>query len=352
MHNYYIFIFCGVFLLLVSLGASLNDSLHKYLKDKNYDFTKSNFVIGISLIFISMYVIPLLLSINDFFSDFITNNNLNAVGDAIGGTTAPIINGIGAYLVYIAFKEQIKANNFLKEEIDQSNFFNIYEEINKLMDFTNEQIDSLEEITNEQIDSFEEISMSSTDIQRAKEVLNGKQMAEKILENDGVFLSPDDRKEILNQYSYIFKLMDNLTRSIEQLEDKNDIQYVNNHKTELVKQNQEKEINTNKSANKKNSKSNKEFNFKGLIRAKYWHFYKTKYAKYIKVKEKKCIAENFDFYNNKNESEYTKLISSLNNDEIRINWIKTVRSITISIKNIEDSLKENNEDFWGKQIKI
>ncbi|QXP72552.1 hypothetical protein H0I31_02285 [Tenacibaculum sp. AHE15PA] len=32
------------------------------------------------------------------------------IGDAIGGITASIINLIGAVLVYISFKEQIKAN--------------------------------------------------------------------------------------------------------------------------------------------------------------------------------------------------------------------------------------------------
>lgn len=340
MHPYYIFIVCSVFLLLISLGASLNDSLHKYLKEKNYDFTKSNFVIGISLIFVGIYVIPFLFSFQ-FVECFIHRHSLNEIGDAVGGTTAPIINGVGAFLVYIAFKEQIKANNILKEEIDQSNFFNIYEEINKLMDFTNEQIDS-----------FEQISINN-DNQTGKGIPNNKQIAEKIFEADGgTYLNSEKHLEILNQYSYIFKLMDNLTRSIEQLEDKNDIQYVNNYNAELVRQNIGKEIIINQSTIKKKSKSNKEFNFKGLLRAKYWHFYKTKYSQYIDVKEKKCIADNFILYNDKDESEYRNLVNSLDDNPIRIYWIKTVRSITISIKNIEDSLNEGNEDFWGKQIKI
>jgi hypothetical protein len=33
------------------------------------------------------------------------------IGDTIGGITAPFINGIGAILVYLAFKEQVKATH-------------------------------------------------------------------------------------------------------------------------------------------------------------------------------------------------------------------------------------------------
>ncbi|WP_258100280.1 hypothetical protein [Marinoscillum pacificum] len=41
------------------------------------------------------------------------------IGDVIGGLTAPVINIVAAYLVYLAFKEQKKANDTQLEAIDQ-----------------------------------------------------------------------------------------------------------------------------------------------------------------------------------------------------------------------------------------
>ena len=38
------------------------------------------------------------------------------IGDTIGGITAPFINGLAALLVYIAFKEQLNANEILKHQ--------------------------------------------------------------------------------------------------------------------------------------------------------------------------------------------------------------------------------------------
>ncbi len=38
------------------------------------------------------------------------------IGDTIGGITAPFINGLGAVLIYIAFKEQVKSGNSAREE--------------------------------------------------------------------------------------------------------------------------------------------------------------------------------------------------------------------------------------------
>ena len=71
---------------------------------------KQNFtiilLIGIILIiFASLYLFtrPALLSSFDF-------SNSGQVGDTIGGITAPILNLIGAYLVYISFQAQLEAN--------------------------------------------------------------------------------------------------------------------------------------------------------------------------------------------------------------------------------------------------
>ncbi len=41
------------------------------------------------------------------------------IGDTIGGLTAPIVNTMGAILVYFAFKAQVKANNLLQTQIEE-----------------------------------------------------------------------------------------------------------------------------------------------------------------------------------------------------------------------------------------
>lgn len=62
-------------------------------------------LIGTILLFFSLYLFtrPAIFSVFDF-------SNTGAIGDTIGGITAPIINIIGAYLVYISFKTQLDAN--------------------------------------------------------------------------------------------------------------------------------------------------------------------------------------------------------------------------------------------------
>jgi hypothetical protein len=62
-------------------------------------------LVAILLSFLSLYIItrPAILNVFDF-------SNTGSIGDTIGGITAPIINLIGALLVYITFKEQFNAN--------------------------------------------------------------------------------------------------------------------------------------------------------------------------------------------------------------------------------------------------
>jgi hypothetical protein len=89
------------------------------------DITLSQLLLILGLIII---IIPPLLVIPTFWGalDF---SDTGEIGDTIGGITAPFINGIGAILVFIAFKEQIKANNLLKE---QQYFQPIHEQIQRL----------------------------------------------------------------------------------------------------------------------------------------------------------------------------------------------------------------------------
>jgi len=81
---------------------------------------------GIFLIFISLYIFtrPAIFKSWNFA-------NTGQIGDTIGGITAPIINLIGAFLVYISFQTQINANRIqaqaLEDEKKRNATNNLYE---------------------------------------------------------------------------------------------------------------------------------------------------------------------------------------------------------------------------------
>ncbi|MBC3757513.1 hypothetical protein H7U19_03810 [Hyunsoonleella sp. SJ7] len=59
------------------------------------------------------------------------NSESGAIGDTIGGITAPIVNILGAVLIFISFQEQVKANTQQIENQNIDRFRNDYEEIKK-----------------------------------------------------------------------------------------------------------------------------------------------------------------------------------------------------------------------------
>lgn len=89
--------------------------------------TKNNtafLLIGIALIFLSLYLFtkPAFLSSWDF-------SNTGQIGDTIGGITAPIINLLGAFLVYISFQEQLRANRIQVEALNDEKERNTYDRV-------------------------------------------------------------------------------------------------------------------------------------------------------------------------------------------------------------------------------
>ena len=77
---------------------------------------------------------------------FISFQETGQIGDTIGGVTAPIINMIGAILVFFALQAQVEANRIIQKQIDEqktdevqrktsSNLFEIYKLIKE--DFDN-----------------------------------------------------------------------------------------------------------------------------------------------------------------------------------------------------------------------
>ena len=89
--------------------------------------TKRNSIflfIGIVLIFLSLYLFtkPALFKGWDF-------SNTGQIGDTIGGITAPIINLIGAFLVYISFQEQLRANRIQVQALNDEKERNTYDRV-------------------------------------------------------------------------------------------------------------------------------------------------------------------------------------------------------------------------------
>jgi hypothetical protein len=76
------------------------------------------------------WVIIIILLVFTFFAPILFTSftiidfsNTGEIGDTIGGITAPFVNLVAAFLVYISFREQIKANKLLSKE-SSFNYFN------------------------------------------------------------------------------------------------------------------------------------------------------------------------------------------------------------------------------------
>ncbi|KAA5532625.1 hypothetical protein F0919_17745 [Taibaiella lutea] len=77
--------------------------------------------IGIGVLFaIVVYTIPALISsLHIAFLPSYNNDNSSKIGDSIGGMTAPIIGIISSLLVFYSFREQVKANKLVQEQINE-----------------------------------------------------------------------------------------------------------------------------------------------------------------------------------------------------------------------------------------
>ena len=106
----------------------------------------------IFLVVILVFSIPLFiinLSIGEW-SDYSTSGQ---IGDTIGGITAPIVNLISAFLVFLALKAQIDANNVIQKQIDETKKERDVEvhskELNILFSYLEKQITSIEYVGND-----------------------------------------------------------------------------------------------------------------------------------------------------------------------------------------------------------
>ena len=75
-----------------------------------------NIIQLIIIILIIIILTPFFIS-KIYISDYFDYTNTGQIGDTIGGITSPFINGLAALLVFITFKEQVKANKLIQEQI-------------------------------------------------------------------------------------------------------------------------------------------------------------------------------------------------------------------------------------------
>lgn len=87
----------------------------------------NNITILIVSVILLILIAPFLLTRTSFTGiDFSTTGQ---IGDTIGGITAPFINIGAAVLVYLSFKEQIKANKLLSKETNYTYIKALYDSV-------------------------------------------------------------------------------------------------------------------------------------------------------------------------------------------------------------------------------
>jgi hypothetical protein len=95
--------------------------------------------IGIALTIIS----PIIFTMPHGFIDF---THTGDIGDTIGGITSPIVNLVGAILVFYALKAQIKANELIRDQINEqrieNNIKNDTDELSQMYSYLKDSIDS------------------------------------------------------------------------------------------------------------------------------------------------------------------------------------------------------------------
>jgi hypothetical protein len=65
------------------------------------------------------------------YSGVVFNADTGAIGDTIGGITAPFVNLLAAFLVWISFREQVKANKLLSTETSYNFIKSLIEDFHK-----------------------------------------------------------------------------------------------------------------------------------------------------------------------------------------------------------------------------
>lgn len=71
----------------------------------------------ILIIVLIIFITPWIFTLPIFWDRF-NYSSTGQIGDTIGGLTSPFINGLAAILVFITFREQVRANRLLQDQND------------------------------------------------------------------------------------------------------------------------------------------------------------------------------------------------------------------------------------------
>ncbi|WP_425659147.1 hypothetical protein [Tenacibaculum ascidiaceicola] len=85
--------------------------------------------IGLGIFIIFTALTPLIFAKG--YSGVIFNAETGAIGDTIGGITAPFVNLLAAFLVWISFREQVEANKLLSTETSYNFIKSLIEDFHK-----------------------------------------------------------------------------------------------------------------------------------------------------------------------------------------------------------------------------
>ncbi|MEZ5030291.1 MAG: hypothetical protein R2787_02735 [Saprospiraceae bacterium] len=94
------------------------------MKKRNDSKSSSIIWIGVVVLVIGALLMFLAPQILLDIASFAANQRSAHIGDTIGGTTAPIINLVGAILVFLAFIAQVEANRSINEQFRQERQLN------------------------------------------------------------------------------------------------------------------------------------------------------------------------------------------------------------------------------------
>lgn len=193
----------------------------KHLFDKFIDWIQKNpksvIWIFIGFLIITFFIIPFFLI--QHFGLFHFDDATAHIGDTVGGITSPIIALFAAFLTFIAFWIQYKANIQLKEDIEidrfESKFFEQIrlhkENINELRLKNGKDVIKGREVFSHMLKSISKIKIVIVDLLLAELILNTNKniTGEFTIETDNTIKMKDKKKDpqsILDveQHQYIF----------------------------------------------------------------------------------------------------------------------------------------------------
>ncbi|MEG1666600.1 hypothetical protein [Chryseobacterium sp.] len=135
----------------------MNQDTNKY-EEITKILSNAKWLLGIGILIIIS--IPFILT-REFFLEKFNFSSTGQIGDTIGGTTAPFLNLIGAFLVFYALKAQVKANELIQKQIDKEN-------IEKECDNETNNLNQLYSYLTENINGFQFTSFPFEDLRNLK----------------------------------------------------------------------------------------------------------------------------------------------------------------------------------------